>query len=68
MTQFFKYSVNQQEADQSNGNRTILLICIHGLWVMDQRLVDELSVQVNGKELGESVHPLPFSHLLGYHI
>lgn len=35
---------------------------------MDQRLVDELSMQVNGKELGESVHPLPFSHLLGYHI
>ena len=59
--------MNQQEADQSNGNRTILLICIHGLWLMDQILVDELFVQVNGKELGESVHPLPFSHLLGYH-
>ena len=48
--------MNQQEADQSNGNKTILLICIHGLWLMDQRLVDELSVQVNGKELGEYIH------------
>ena len=54
---------------QINHTEAEPILLIRHPWIVPcgSRLVDWLSVQVNGRELGQSVHPLPSSQLLGCH-